>query len=294
VENTASYDCLTKTRDATFYTPDELRERLSISTYVYWKFRPIGIRALEELAAHGIRTIELLQSPEQFDMTDMRSMRFIRDACRACGIQVGAYHANQINFAGLDTETKRKERVDLCRRQIDTMLELGGDVWGSHAGEADATLFKCYQELARHVENTNARIAVENFVTPGKWIEDRMRFLKEMDHPHVGMILDTGHVRDSAGENPMTVPGGPTRVLELCAERLIHIHMHGFKEGRDHHPPFVEGDTIQWVELFRMLYAKEYAGHMNFEPSGEPIHRGSVQATGKAPERIVEMEAQAR
>jgi sugar phosphate isomerase/epimerase len=83
-------------------------------------------------------------------------------------------------------------------------------------------------------------------------------------------------------------------VLELCAERLIHIHMHGFKDGRDHHPPFVEGDSIQWVELFRMLYAKGYAGHMNFEPSGEPVHRESVQATGAVPERIVAMEARAR
>ena len=280
--------------DGAFYTADELRERLSISTLVFWQFRPIGIRALEDLAASGIRRIELLQSPEQFDMTDIRSMRFIGEICRSCGIKVGAYHANKVNFSDLDTEVKRKERVDFCRRQIDTMLELGGDVWGSHAGLADGTLFKCYEELARHVEHTKARIAVENFMTPGKWVEDRVAFLNEMDHPHVGMILDVGHVRNHAGENPMTMPGGPTRVLELCAQRLIHIHMHGFRDGIDHFPPFVEGDSIQWVELFRMLYAKGYSGHMNFEPSGAPIHHGSVQATGAVPERIVEMEAQTR
>jgi sugar phosphate isomerase/epimerase len=146
-----------------FYTVEELRKRLSISTLVFWEYRPIGQSTLEELARHGIRRIELLESPEQFDMTDVRSMRFIKEACRSCGIEVVAYHAHKTNFSDLDTEVKRIERVDFCRRQIDTMLDLGGKLWGSHARAADATLVKCYEELARHVEGTPAAIAVENF-----------------------------------------------------------------------------------------------------------------------------------
>jgi len=277
-----------------FYTVEEFRKRLSISTLVFWEYRPIGQSTLEELARHGIRRIELLESPEQFDMADARSMRFIGEVCRACGIEVVAYHAHKTNFSDLDTEAKRIEHVAFCRRQIDTMLDLGGVLWGSHAHAMDATLIQCYEELARHVEGTEASVTVENFTSEGMWVEDRMAFLNKIDHPQVGMILDNGHVRNREGANPMTLPGGPTQVLEMCASRLRHVHLHGFKEGVDHFPPLVEGDTIQWVELFRMLRAIGYSGAINFEPSGEPHHHDTLQATALAPERIVEMEAQTR
>ena len=70
-----------------------------------------------------------------------------------------------------------------------------------------------------------------------------------------------------------------------------HIHMHGFKKGQDHHPPLVEGDEIQWVELFAKLREIGYAGVLNFEPRGEPSHSNSVEYAGQAPERIVELAA---
>lgn len=277
-----------------FYTVEQLRERLSISTLVFWGYRPVGQHVLEQLARCGIRRIELLESPEQFEMTDSGSMKLIGEVCRICGIQVVAYHAHMMNFADLDSEAKRIERVDRCRRQIDTMLELGGVVWGSHARASDPTLLRCYQELARHVEGTRAFITVENFSAEGMWIEDRMTFLDEINNPQVGMILDIGHVRDRDGVNPMCVPGGPTRVIEMCRRRICHVHLHGFNNGRDHFPPCVEGDSIQWVELFRLLHAMEYSGAINFEPAGEPKHHNSVQLTAGFPERIVEMEAQTR
>ena len=280
--------------DGAFYTTGELEDRLSISTLVFWQYRPIGQGTLEELERRGISRIELLESPEQFDMADPRSMSFIGDLCRSCGIEVVAYHAHNTHFSDLDTEEKRVERVDRCRRQIDTMLELGGGVWASHATAADPTLVRCYEELARHVESTEALVAVENFTSPGTWVEDRIAFLNEINHPQVGMILDIGHVRDRNGVNPMTVPGGPTRVLEVCADRLIHLHLHGFKDGKDHFPPFVEGDGIQWIELFRTLHSTGYSGLMNFEPVGEPRHQGVLQAVADAPERLVEMDTQMR
>ena len=277
------------TRSGGFYTEAELRARLSISTLVFWQYRPISERTLEELARHGLTKIELLESPEQFNMADSRSMGFVAEACRSCGIEVVAYHAHKTNFADLDTEAKRTARVDLCKRQIDTMLELGGVLWASHAGAADATLVKCYEELARHVEGTDATVAVENFSSAGRWVEDRVAFLEEMDHPHVGMVLDIGHVRSPDGANPMTIPGGPSQVLEMCGGRLRHLHLHGFKDGCDHFPPCVEGDGIQWVELFQMLRSIGYSGYMNFEPAGEPVHGGTLEAVAQVPTCIVGM-----
>ncbi|RLB31782.1 MAG: hypothetical protein DRG87_01495 [Deltaproteobacteria bacterium] len=274
-----------------FYTVEEIKERVSMSTVVFWKYRPIGERTLGELARNGITRIELLESPEQFDMADARSMRYIADICRACGIQIVAYHAHRTNFAFLDTEEKRKAEVDRCRRQIDTMLEWGGKVWGSHATTMNGTLQKSYEDLARHIEGTDVSIAIENFKAEEYWVEKRVTFLDKIDHPQVGMILDVGHVRNKEGINPMTVPGGPTAVLDMCQKRLCWIHLHGFKDDVDHFPPFAEGDTMQWVEIFRMLRKIGYSGNFNFEPKGEPIHFNTIEETAKAPMRIVELEA---
>jgi sugar phosphate isomerase/epimerase len=280
--------------DAKFYTVDEIKDRQSMSTVVFWKYRPIGERAMEELARHGIKKIELLESPEQFDMTDRRSMQYVGEAFRSHGIQVVAYHAHMTNFSNLETEEKRRGRVDHCRRQIDTMLELGGNVWGSHATDTDGTLFKCYSDLIRHIEGTNVVILIENFKDEGMWVEDRLSFLDKMNHPQVGMILDIGHVRNPDGANPMTLPGGPTRVISVCRRHLRHVHLHGFKDGVDHYPPLADGDTIQWVELFRMLHAIGYDGYINFESKGEPKHLNTIEATALAPERIVALEASIR
>ena len=271
----------------TFYTVEELRRRLSISTLVFWQYRPVDERSLEEVARQGIGRIELLESPEQFDMSDPGSMRLVGEACRAAGVSLGAYHAQKTNFTDIDTDNKRRELVDFCRRQIDTLAELGGNIWGCHVRHGDAVALRSYEELARHVESTPVSIMVENFAAKGLSVEDRMAFLEELDHPQVGLILDIGHLRDDARRNPMTLPGGPNRILRGCADRLKHIHLHGFKQGRDHFPPLAEGDEIQWIELFRGLHQIGYQGYINFEPAGEPRHQGSLQATGEMPERIV-------
>ena len=273
-----------------FYTVQQIKDRLSISTYVFWGHRPFGERALEELVRHGIVRIELLESPEQYDMSDKRSMKWVGESCRSCGVEVVAYHCFKTNFSDIDGEVQRQERVDRCRHQIDTMLELGGKLWGSHAMDPDDVMVKSYEELARHIEGTEAAITVEN-TTRGPQIEDRVEFLDAMDHSQVGMILDIGHVRNADDLNPMTLPGGPTQILEQCGHRLRHIHLHGFKKGQDHHPPLVEGDEIQWVELFDMLRKIGYPGVLNFEPRGEPSHSNSVEYAGQAPERIVELAA---
>ena len=274
-----------------FYTVEEIRNRLSISTYVFWAYRPVGPNVLRELAEHGIGKIELSESREQFDTADSGSMKLFGEICRSCGIEVTAYHAHQTFFFDLESEAQRIERVDFCRRQIDTLLDLGGVVWGSHAQTVNRMVIKCYEDLARHVEGTGAVITVENFPRPGQMVEDRMTFLDRMDHPQVGLILDIGHVRNSDGLNQMTLAGGPTEVLQMCGSRLRHVHLHGFIET-DHYPPLVEGDRIQWVELFRVLRAVGYSGAINFEPSGPPRHENTLEAVGAVPERIVRLEAE--
>ena len=104
------------------YSAAEIRARLSISTLVFQGYRPLCEAALEELAEHGICRIELLESPDQYDLGDKRCMRLVDQMCRNCGIEVVAYHAYKTSFEGVESEAQRQERGELCCRQLDTLL----------------------------------------------------------------------------------------------------------------------------------------------------------------------------
>ena len=272
-----------------FYTAAEIRERLSISTLALFRYQPLCEQSLAAVAEQGISRIELIESLEQYDFSDRDSMRYVGQICNAAGVRVAAYHAHKTSFNDVDTERRRRQRVAHCQRQLDTLTELGGTVWGCHAGDTeDGVVRKSYEELARHCEETNVVITVENFSRDGVSVEDRVRFLDDLDHPQVGMILDIGHVRDRSDQNPMTRPGGPTEVVGTCGHRLRHVHLHGFVDT-DHYPPFHAGDRIQWVELFGALKSADYSGLINFEPSTSRARVGAIEAAGAFPERIVEM-----
>ena len=49
-----------------YYTADEIRQRMSISTLVLQGYRPFGEGALKELLDENIRRIELVESPDQY------------------------------------------------------------------------------------------------------------------------------------------------------------------------------------------------------------------------------------
>lgn len=280
-------------RTSGHYTAQDLRQRLSISTLVFRGFRALGEGALLALAQAGIRRVELLESPEQYDMADPRSMALVGQACRNAGVQVVAYHCYRTHFDDVASDADRDERIARCKRQVDTMVDLGGDVWACHAGIPDASVRRAYEQLSRHVEGTRTVVAIENFPRDGVGVEERIAFLEEVDHANVGLLLDIGHVRDAHGANPMTQPGGPGRILGRCGARLRHLHLHGFRDGRDHHPPLVEADQIQWAELLRALREQGYGGHLNFEPAGEPRCAETLALTARAPDRLARLVAAA-
>ena len=273
-----------------YYTADEIRRRLSISTLVFQGYRPFGEEALQELVREDIRRIELVESPDQYDLSDIRAMRLVDATCRKSGVEVVAYHAYMTTFEGMDTEAQRQERVDVCRRQIDTLLELGGTFWCCHALETDEIVERSYRELAQHVEGTDAVIAVENINRPKLQVEDRVRFLDRLDHPKVGMILDVAHEFDAEGVNPMAVAGRAGATINHCGHHLRHIHLQGYKDGNGHHPPLIEGDEIQWREIFATLAAIDYPGEFTFEPVGLLANLETLNYIGRAPERLAALQ----
>ena len=71
---------------------------------------------------------------------------------------------------------------------------------------------------------------------------------------------------------------------------LRHIHLQGYRDGNGHHPPLVEGDEIQWHEIFTTLAAIDYPGEFTFEPRGMLANLESLDYIGKAPERLAALQ----
>ena len=65
-----------------YFSSTEIRQRLSISTLVFRGYRPFGEQALEQLANDNITRIELVESPDQYDLSDIRSMQLVDRTCR--------------------------------------------------------------------------------------------------------------------------------------------------------------------------------------------------------------------
>jgi len=130
----------------------------------------------------------------------------------------------------------------------------------------------------------DVKLVIENFGMPEQMICPCLEWIDAVGCPQVGMLLDVGHERNAEDENPMTLPGGPTAILRSIGDRLHHIHLHDFKDGSDHHPPF--DGSLQWGETFRGLREIDYAGAFMFEPRPGAGYAGVLEKVGAAPERI--------
>ena len=251
-----------------FYGAQEIRARLSVNLVLFGTCADIE-QMRKRCTDRRITKIELGENPKRYDMADRDAIGSINELVRSCRVQIVAFHADKTNFDRVELETGRIRCVDRCKRQIDRMMEIGGTVWSSHALRSTPALPRSYDELARYDEGTNVRVALDNFASQDTTVAERVAFLDDLDHVHAGLLLDIGHVKDPRGSNPMTRPGGPARIINLCRHRLCHLHLHGYSAGRrrpDDDPPMIDGDTMQWVEVFRTLRQIDYQGGFTFEP----------------------------
>ena len=249
------------TTNTGFYSENEIRDRLAISTFFVRGIRTLDQEILGQVRDSGIAAIEINEDPAHFTLDDPESMRDIKEACENLGLAVATYHTHQTDFE-VDSEAARQERVDRCKRQIDTLLWMGGRIWGCHALVKTPATRKSMEELLRHIEGLDVDLVVENFGL-GQTIEDNAAFIDSVDHPQVGMIIDIGHVRNQEGQNPMLTPGVPTEKLRQAGSRLRHTHLHDFCDGTDHRSPF-DGE-MPWVEIFQALFDIDYGGLFHFE-----------------------------
>lgn len=174
--------------------------------------------------------------------------------------------AEKVDLA--DTNPRlRQESLDDLSRASDWAAALGAKVLVVHPGGlSDAAEFTDrYDNLCDSLARLAAaawpmglKIGVENMpkgVYPGSRMGDLAKIVREIDHPGLGLVLDTGHARISADVVAET----------LAAEgRLISTHVHDNEGRADSHKPPGEG-SIDWPAWFATLDRISYAGPIMLE-----------------------------
>ena len=265
----------------TTYSAEQIRSRLGISTWVLHGQIPLGREALRQIAEAGIATLEIIDLRDEFQEEEPSTMKESLDACREFGLSVTSFHSRSINYHELGLEAE----IDRSKRMLDHLLEVGGNVWGTHVRIEHEETRKGYEALARYYEGQDLKLVVEN---GGKQnIQACIDWIDDIGHPQIDMILDVGHERNASGQNPMTLPGDPTRILRSIGHRLPHIHLHDFVGGADHYLPFEGG--IQWAETMRGLNEIAYPGAFIFEVRPSPDYADAIRTVGGLPEKLAEM-----
>ncbi len=115
-----------------FYSEEDIRSRLGISTFAFHGIRPLNQAALNDICANGISIIEIFPEEAQFSFEHPDSMRHIRSECEAIGLSVASFHCPRIKYEAED-EDERHAEVERSKRMIDTLIWFGGKVWVIHA-----------------------------------------------------------------------------------------------------------------------------------------------------------------
>src|SRR5262245_22035204 len=177
-----------------------------------------------------------------------------------------AIKADRVDLGNMDELTHR-ESLDDLRRCVDWLDQAGGRFLVVHPGglssSADViprreSLARGLTRLAEHAEGSRVTICVENMppgVFPGSQMSELFELLQEIDHPRLGLALDTGHAHMSASLACQTQAAG--RLL-----RTTHVHDNDGR--RDTHDPPGRG-TIDWRAWGSELDRVGYGGPIMLE-----------------------------
>ena len=245
----------------TTWTAEEIAARLGASTVAFRAPpypRPIGAREIAAMREAGLTRIEVtgIRSPQGFDFNDRAQLAEVKAACRNEGVEVVSVHGPSRDYASED-EDERREAVQVAVNAARVADDLGAGVIVFHFG-TDERAERSVIDVLEQTEGSTLRLAVEN----GKDLRDFADVVDRVGSDRFGMIVDIGHTRDADGVNPFTKPEAARRTMAQCGDRLIHLHLHDFRET-DHLAP-MDGD-IEWAEIFEAFRDIDYQGQLMFE-----------------------------
>ena len=255
--------------ERTGWTAEEIEARLGASTVAFRAPpypRPIGAPEIAAMREAGLTRIEVtgIRSPRGFDYESRRQIDEVAAACRNEGVEVVSMHGPNAAYGAVD-EAARRAAVGRAVNAVRVAEELGAGVVVVHFG-TDERAERSVVDVLERTEDSTLRLAVEN----GKDLRDFANIVDRVGSDRFGMIVDVGHTRDAHGVNPLTVPGAARRTMAFCGDRLIHLHLHDFRET-DHLAPMDGG--IVWDEIFAAFRDIDYQGLFMFESAWKDTTR---------------------
>jgi sugar phosphate isomerase/epimerase len=240
---------------------DEHRIGCSTSTF---RSAPLD-DALDRIAASGVKLVDLWMAPHwcpHFDPVSATPLakRELRERFESRGLELASCRVTSGTFL-INDEQGPEIEGRYQRRSLELAAELGvpfllvstgRDTWDS-TFERNARLVADHlNSLGRDAQAMGVRLGI---VCPhvsqlGQFFDRAKRLIAMTDAEYVGVALDTAHVRLSGGT--------PVAALEAYGERVVHVHLRDYKEGRYLMTPG-DGD-IDWAGFFRKLDAIGYGG----------------------------------
>ncbi|MBN1640138.1 MAG: sugar phosphate isomerase/epimerase [Anaerolineae bacterium] len=232
--------------------------------------------ALEILYDHGWRAFECstehlvqIETAEDADQQIARTRQCLADLHVAMPQGHGLLRAD---VADRD-EARRDADVACLSRQIEVAARLGirvlvihpGGRWrAATTGERDwvrARNVEAFRRLGDQAGAHGMRIGLENLMRPGASMPyEMLDLLDAIDHPAIGITLDTSHANVVGLDLPTTVGAfGPY---------LIATHISDNDGSGDQHLTPGNGD-IDWPPVVRALREADYHGLFDFEIPGE-------------------------
>ena len=123
-------------------------------------------------------------------------------------------------------------------------------------------------KLIPDLEKHHLKIALENLL-PGSVsvaLAELVQAVNDLNHPLIGVCLDTGHLN--------VMQGRPADAVRLIGPRLFALHVHDNHGKNDEHKPPFDG-SIEWGGFAEALAEVGYAGTLNLEVL-DPARRGEM------------------
>jgi sugar phosphate isomerase/epimerase len=243
----------------TMPTGDDIRDRLAVSSfYLHPDGGPLDGRRIAQIREAGITRVEIdgYLSTKHYNYHDKQRVAEIASACKAEGVSVVSVHCPGISY-NTEYEEIRRAVVKECILSARVGEELGAKLFIGHFGISEMAE-KTICEMLAALDDCKIKLTVEN----GNDLNDYAAFVDRIGSDRLGMIVDIGHTRDKDKTNPFTKKDRARETMNICGDRLFHLHLHDFVDA-DHYPPF--DGAIEWGEIFLALKDIDYKGWYMFE-----------------------------
>lgn len=235
----------------------------STSTEIYSDF--MWVYELEDMGYTGW---EIVQEGSQ--TLNENNIKFVREIKETTNLQVTMHLPfSDMNLAGLNDNIRNE-----VLNQMYKCLDFGKDIVNLavvHPGylspyssklpeKAWNTHIESIQQVCDYANQYHIVIALENMPDMpkifGKYPDEMVKTLMEIDRDNLGMTLDVGHANTL---------GLIDEFFDQCSSQIIHMHIHDNHGIRDEHLPLGKGN-IDWKKVIK--YTKDYKGRFVTEMAG--------------------------